>query len=101
MARGHTKPDAIGYNALINAAVKAGDTARAERWLAAMIKALLVLLLKLLLLLFLLLCYYLEETKVVSNSCFDCVFYSQFFRSSNPPVDRRSNPLPWDPLSSL
>ena len=27
-------------------------------------------------------------------------FYSQFFTCSNPHVDRCSNPLPWDPLSS-
>ena len=39
VARGHTKPDTISYNALINAAVKAGETARAEWWLAAMITA--------------------------------------------------------------
>ena len=28
------------------------------------------------------------------------VFYSQLFACSNPHVDRCSNPLPWDPLSS-
>ena len=28
------------------------------------------------------------------------VVYSQFFTCSNPHVDRCSNPLPWDPLSS-
>ena len=28
------------------------------------------------------------------------MFHSQFFTCSNPHVDRCSNPLPWDPLSS-
>ena len=37
---------------------------------------------------------------VVSNNWFDCVFCFNLFTCSNPHVDRCSNPLPWDPLSS-
>ena len=48
----------------------------------------------------------LEEAKgsqgmgVVSSNWFDVVFYYKSFTSLHPHVDRCSNPLPWDPLSS-
>lgn len=37
--RGHTCADAVGYNALIDAWVRAEDVARAEQWLQHMLKA--------------------------------------------------------------
>ena len=40
-----------------------------------------------------------KEWGVVGNSWFGCVL-TQFLTCSNPHVDRCSNPLPWDPLTS-
>jgi len=38
VARGRATPDAISYNAMIDAFVKSGDTLHAERWLAIMLE---------------------------------------------------------------
>jgi len=39
VSRGRVRPDAICYKTLIDAAVKANDTARAEHWLSAMLES--------------------------------------------------------------